>query len=323
MKALRPGVVVLLGAIAIVLVISAAGVFAFDRLFTTTTVPVTAPQAASVGLPPAVEEPTLHFRVLSTRGVAEKHRTSGAWAPLAVGDELGADDEVRTEATGQVELSLGVGSVITVAASTELRVAELRPALHQLQLKRGRLAATYDPDGKRVLQIEDDSGKTVVVTRGAAFSVLASGQALAVVTQTGSVSLQAAGAATEVGPGQQAHTYGGSAPSPVTPIRAEVLLKIARAGRPTSTLCTEVKGTVEVGTEVQVDGQAVGVDGAGRFSVKVPRREGQVSARVAVRDVSGRPRETLVPCAAPAAVESHLEVELRWGSPAAATAPGR
>lgn len=303
-----------LGAVAIVLLVSCAGYLAFRGLFEQP------PPAREVRRPPA-EEPVvvlpekaqLEAVVMAVEGRVEKQGATGEWRAVAVGDRLKADEQLRTDATGRAELSVGNGSLLTVAGSTELKVRELTPVVHQLQLKRGRLAASYDADGQRVLQIEDENGKTVAVTRGAKFSILASGQAIAVATETGVVILKAADAEVEVGPGQQAHSYQGGAPSPVTPIRADVLLKIARSGKVDRGLCAHVVGTVEVGAEVRLDGEPLAVDRSGGFSARVPRAPGRDSVRVAVRDARGRPRETVVACLAPGADPS-LKLDLRWGA---------
>ncbi len=298
------------GALAIVLLVSGAGFLAFRGLFDRSPEVVKVQSKAEPVPVVALEKAQLEAVVVATEGVVEKQGVSGTWKPVAVGDKLIADDQLRTDPAGRAELSVGGGSVLTVAASTELKVRELSPALHQLQLKRGRLAAKYDADGRRVLEIQDENGKTVAVTRGAKFSILASGQAMAVATETGIVTLKAAGAEVEVGPGQQAHSYQGAAPSPVTPIRAEVLLKIAR-GKVDPSLCANVVGTVEAGAEVRLEGELLVVDAAGGFSAKVPRVPGRNSVRLAVRDASGRPRETVVACLAPEA-DPNLKLDLRW-----------
>lgn len=316
MSSRRPQSRLALGALAILLLCGGGGYLAFRGLFGTAAAPVDVPPP--VVMPPAVVVPdvpvALAAVVVATEGLVERRAASGEWVKVSPGEQLVEDDGLRTDPLGRAELAVGNDSLLTVTASTELKIRELSPAVHQLQLKRGRLAARYDVDGKRVLEIEDENGQMVARTKGAKFSILASGQALAVATETGTVLLRAGGAEVEVGAGQQAHSYLGAAPSPVTPIRAEVLLKIARAGRPDPSLCVDIVGMVEPGAEVRLDGEQVRVEADGAFNAQVPRRAGRSSARVSIRDASGRPREQLVPCAREGP-SPKVNLNLRWETP--------
>ena len=249
--------------------------------------------------------------VLTVEGGVEKVSKTGENSVVRAGDTLAADDSLRTDTRGRAELAIGDSSKLTVTESTELKVRELTRAVHQVQLKRGRLVAKYGADGERVLRIEDEQGTAVAEAKSATFSILSNGQALAVATETGTVNLGAAGKNVDVGAGQQAVAQRGEAPSAATAIPASVLLKIARAGLVDSSLCTVVEGTVDQGSLLEVDGLAVPVDARGRFTAQVPRRAGQRVARVSVKDASGRMKEQQVACRKEAAAPP-LRLKLNW-----------
>jgi hypothetical protein len=284
------------GAIAIVLVISVVGYFASRKMLDGPAPTFVVPPR--VAAPAAVDPERQEAVILSVDGTVEKIAVDGRWNPVAVGDRLLAEDSLRTDPTGRAELAIGDKSRLTVTENTQLKVRELTRAVHQVQLTRGRLVASYDADGERVLRIEDEKGSAVAETRAAKFSILSNGQALAVATETGTVNLEAAGKAVEVKAGQQAFANVGQAPSAATPIPAEVLLKIARALRADPSLCAVIEGAVDPGSQLEIDGASVPVDAAGRFKAEISRRPGQSSARVAVRAASGRPVEKTVACRA-------------------------
>jgi hypothetical protein len=304
-----------LGAIAIIVVISLAGYFGSRAWFpeaggpSAVRPPVEPVKPVPAPAPAAPER--VEATILSVQGKVEKGALDGHWTQVAPGDRLLADDSLRTDKTGRAELAIGDKSRLTVTENTQLKVRELTQAVHKVQLSRGRLVASYDADGERVLRIEDEKGSAVAETRAAKFSILSNGQALAVATETGTVNLEAAGKAVEVKAGQQAFANVGEAPSAATPIPAAVLLKLARAQPGDASLCAVIEGNVDPGSELAVDGVPVVVEASGRFKAEVVRRAGQTSARVAVRDASGRPREQTVACAKDAKKPA-VRLKMNW-----------
>lgn len=297
MTARRPGMRLAAGAIAIVLFISILGYLGSRTLFEERTPPpVVAPRELVAAPVAKIDTEKQEATILSVEGNVEKIAVDGRWSPVVAGDRLLADDSLRTDMTGRAELAIGDKSRLTVTQNTQLKVRELTRAVHQVQLTRGRLVASYDADGERVLRIEDEKGSAVAETRAAKFSILSTGQALAVATETGTVNLGAAGKAVEVKAGQQAFANAGEAPSAATPIPAEVWLRVALRARGDATLCTVIEGTAAPGSEIEVDGVRIATDAKGEFKVDVPRKPGQASARLAMRDVTGRPKEMTLPC---------------------------
>ena len=301
-----------IGAIAIVLVISLLGYLGARTLFAEPPAAVvTAPPTPALAPAPPADPARQEAVILSVEGKVERIGEGGQWSAVAAGERLTADDALRTDRTGRAELAIGDKSRLTVTENTQLKVRELTRAVHQVQLTRGRLVARYDADGERVLRIEDEQGSAVAETRAANFSILSSGRALAVATETGTVNLGAAGKSVEVKAGQQAFANVGLAPSAASPIPAEVLLKIARARQADPALCAVIEGTIDPSAQLEIDGAIIPVDASGRFKAEVARRPGQSAVRVAVRDVSGRPVEKTVGCSAEASAPP-VKLKMNW-----------
>lgn len=297
-----------LSAVAVIALISLLGVLGFRLLFGTaaSTAASAVVTAAPVPRTDAGLTPEAYLeqvQVIAVRGQVERQVKEQEWTALTVGQSLAPGDSLRTDAQGQADLDFGGNSKVTVTQSTGLEVRELSRAVQRLRLSRGRVAVAFGHNGERVLRIEDETGKAVAETRGASFSVMANGQALAVATVTGTVNLKVGDAAVDVGPGQRSTATAGQAPSAVTALPLEVLLKIAATAQPG--LCANVNGRAEPGAEVTVEGERVELADDGRFHRAVLRRAGLSSVKVSVREVDGRVREQVVACAVepPARVE--------------------
>jgi hypothetical protein len=260
--------------------------------------------------PPARAEAAARVRVLAVSGAVERSSSLGTWGPLAPGDELGAEDSIRTGASSTAELGVGERSRMTVADATEITVREVTAAAQRFRLARGRIAVDYGEGQQRRLRVEDDAGR-VVETGQARFGVLATGAMLAVATETGSVTLRAGGAAVDVGAGRQSVARGDRAPSTAAPIPGTLLLKLADAAAELDRDdCAVVSGAASPASTVEVDSQPITPGDDGRFAVRVRRRRGRTTALVTVTDALGRTAQRAVPCRE---VSPHVkELSLRW-----------
>lgn len=267
--------------------------------------PSPAPSLADAHTPPPREA-----LVSAAAGQVELRRGS-AWTPVAPGDRVRAQDALRTAADGRADLDIGARDHLHVAENTEVKVAELSDAVHRFRLARGRIAAAYEAEGERVVQVEDATGGAVAEARGGRFSALSAPGTFAVSAQTGTVNLRAAGVAVQIAPGEQSMVAQGLAPSPSAALPRALLLKVAAAGG-AATPCAALEGSATPGTELLVDGEVAPTDAAGRFRVE-PRRRG-ADVRVVARDASGRVEERRVRCAAPTPAPSPRieEMRIRW-----------
>jgi len=248
--------------------------------------------------------------VLEITGRVERRRGDG-WEPVASGQLLAVEDTLRTGAGSGATLGIGARSRLAVSDATQLTVHEITAAMERLRITRGRISVDHQPDGARVLVVESERGDAVARAGAARFTVLASGTALAVATETGVVRLQSGGGAVDVAAGTRSVSFAGRRPAQSTAIPSALLLAIARRAAGDGS-CT-VAGTVDPGSEVRVDGRVVEAGPDGRFTVRVPRgRGGAGSATLWTRDVAGHAAERRVACAGPDHDLSDFSV--RWGS---------
>ncbi len=301
----------------VVLAVVTCGSFLLFHAFIGTRVEDPAPSPAPViagagGLAPATPEPKDEAVILALTGPVERAGEDGAWRPASSGDHLRAEDTVRTGAGGQAELQVGAHARLTVTDGTELKVREVTRAVHRFRLTRGRVAVDYAAHGERVLRIEGGDGDAVAQAKDARFSVLASGENLAVATERGAVDLRAQDATVAVTEGMTSVAAAGRAPSVPVKLPAELLLKVARAAKGPEAACAVVEGTADVGSEVRVDGALAPLDDRGAFHVEVPRRPGLEKVLVVTRDALGRKREELIACRTPRRAAPIDDVAIDW-----------
>lgn len=252
--------------------------------------PAPRPAAAAAGEP-------LQAVVVSVEGEVEHGRQGGSWSALAPGETVQTDDVVRTGAHGKTDLRIDERSHLTIDAQSEVSVRELTGLVHRFRLTRGRMAADYDPEGKRVLRVEDESGEVAAETQGARFSVLSTGTTIAVASSSGQVTLRSSGGSVAVGGGETSVAARGRAPSLPGRIPATVLLKVANSiSAASAVFCAEVRGEAAPGSAVRIDGAPAELDAFGRFHLRVPRSPGKREALVEILDPAGRRRARRVPC---------------------------
>jgi hypothetical protein len=261
--------------------------------------------------PPPVIAAAYDASVAEVVGRLERRLATGGWTVVPEGSRLQADDTIRTGAGGRASLVIGTGSRLTVAGGTQLTVRELTAAAQRLRLTRGLVTVDAEQNGSRVLVIESEGGAVARAER-ARFTVLSTDTSMAIVTETGAVRLESAGASIDVPAGQQSVAVRGSAPRLLGPLSVALLLKVANAARPGAEVCAIVEGTVAPGSEVSVEGKPVVVGPEGRFVARVRRRPGAKDALVVTRDPAGRAAERKVPCVPPAAEHDVSDLTVRW-----------
>ena len=255
------------------------------------------PPPDRAGLPRTASAAVDEAIVEAVSGSVQRSTSRGAWAALVAGEHLRADDSLRTGKGARTDLRIGDRARLTVTESSQLTIREITDRVHRFQLARGRVKADYKPDAERVLRIESSGG--VVESRGARFSMLSTGTAVAIATDAGAVTLRAQEGSVEVGEGQQAVALQGRPPSASEPIPASVLLKVANAAVATDGLCATVEGDAPPGAEVTVDGAAAALAADGHFRVPVPSSSERREVLVALRDAAGREETRKVRCVDP------------------------
>jgi hypothetical protein len=248
--------------------------------------------------------------VVAAKGRVE--RGGGArWSPVAVGDRLRAPDAIRTGAAATAEIQVGDARIV-LAERSHVAVREITAALQRFGGARGRIVVERRDDGTRLLRIEGDHGAAAQVAGRARYAVLATANAFTVAAESGLVRVESGGRAVELRAGQATSAWRARPPIEPRPVRAAELVRVLRKIEALDrALCVVVRGRVDLGAEVLVDGEPVAVDEDGAFAVRVPRRPPtKRSARLQVRDVSGRTSERDVPCTAH---DDHVDAfEVRW-----------
>jgi len=275
-----------------------------------------APQVAAAPAPASPPPAPAELQVEQVLGAVDTGGALGPWRPVAPGDHLRADDQLRTGPGASAELSAGPASRLVVGERTQLGVRELGAAVHRFRLTRGLVKVDYQPDGDRLVRIEAASGAAVAEARAARFHVAANGLAFAVASQTGAVTLSSSGSSVTLAQGEQALAEPGRPPSAPRPIPTDILLKVAAASRlGTAGGCLDTTGQAEPGALVTVDGEPVEVGQAGRFPVRVARRSA-AGATVQVTSPDGRVATRTVACTAlPDAQIRELKVRWKRGQP--------
>jgi len=272
--------------------------------------PPAPPPVAQAPAPPPPRAPApAELKVTGVRGTVERGGPGGSWRPLAAGETVHADEQIRTGPKAGADLAAGQAATVSVGERTQLAVRELTEEVHRYGLTEGLMNADYRGGGLR-LRIEGAGERAPVLeARAARVHVSASGLAFAVATETGGVSLTSAGTSVTLGAGEATRARAGEAPDQPRAIPTSVLLKVAEAGR-AGRGCLDTFGEADPTAMVTVDGAEVPVGPDGRFPLRVPQPgRGPVAVRAVLPD--GRVSERRIPCRADPG--AHIEdLRVRW-----------
>lgn len=288
-------------------------------------VPVKAPEVVAVkpaldeerDVAPAGEElggEVSSVEVLEATGSVSRATPDGEWVEIAVGQTLAVDDAVKTGESSRVTLKVGERSTIELAQQAEVKVRELSSSVQRLGLVNGRASVDYQEGGERVLRIENEDGSAVAsVTRGK-FSIMNTGETVAVATETGTVDLSSGGESVAVEAGEQSMVAGGAPTNPLA-IPAELLLRVADPGcRVQREMYITMRGRTNPGSAVVVNDSHATVRADGRFNVRVPLKVGKNTIVVSTSDVQGREKRRVFPCVTVDPGAAIKEVDINWGA---------
>jgi len=255
--------------------------------------PPVVPDAAVAAVPaPELDAgaplPERTARVSVAIGTVEVRRSrQGEWTPARTGDQLGADDAIRTGDEAKLEVDYE-NIKLHVHERSELQVKTLTRTDVRARL-RGQLD-TEVPEGHGVVEIEAEGSDAVARSEGGAFSMTSDGQGIVAVGSTsGWASLSAEGESVRIGAGMVSHVTGKGAPRRPSRALRNVLLSVSWPQQDeTNQKAYPIAGQVGVGSRVFVGGQQVPVDGRGSFRTSVPLRLGKQRVAVVATDVFGR-----------------------------------
>lgn len=258
---------------------------------------------------PAGPAPRLAHVLAADAGV--ERRSAEEWSLARAGDALHVTDSLRTGEGSTAEIALGPGTHVTLAERSEVTVRELTAAVQRVGIVRGRIGVDLQPDGTRVLRVEDPSGKVAAFGTSGRFGVLAKGDALAVASTGGQVTVESGGGTVKLPAGAETFARSGSAPLPPRTIPRDVVLRVARRiEEQRASLCLALE--LDPASELSVNGVPVEVPADGKVLVRLPPNERRRGIEVTVRDASGAVERKRLPCWQYEGDVSELEV--RWNA---------
>jgi hypothetical protein len=289
----------LLGALLLVVLLFALGFKLRDYMFEPQPrLQGAAPSQPSAAGAPALPAPVTSLTVTELAGGVELREAADQhWQPLTAPVRIGDSDALRTREGGSAVITGGDGVRVELAEKSQLNVAKLQPGVSSLTLESGRLAARVS-GGRSKLQVSVEGNPAVVNSAEGAFAVLRSpdGQVTVATTQ-GRTGIRAREHELQLMAGEQSIVPVDKPPTPPSRIPATLFLKVARSGPARlNRRETELGGQTTPGAQVSVNGVVVVTDSRGRFSAKVPLREGSNALEITAHDALGRrEHQTLMP----------------------------
>lgn len=263
--------------------------------------PAPPPPRAVVALPEPVTDagPKLvEIKLGEVSGTVQIRRgLDGGWVDAKQGDPLLPSDGVRTTDGSYAMLVGGETWEVKMEPGTEVGIGELKESITRLLLESGMARATVKGQGRHTFEVRASASDAVASTDGGVFTIASNGRGtVAVGTESGEVAFSGAGRVVIVRAGQQSIVTPGKAPSAPVTIPSSLLLKVALPTRPTiNTPRLVLKGAVEPGSMVEVQGRIVTVDERGHFEVPVGLREGKNVVSVRARGVGGTEAKSSAP----------------------------
>lgn len=258
--------------------------------------PVTAPPLvlptpdAAVALPFDAGPKAAEISLGEVTGTVQiREGADGEWRDAKSGDVLHPSDGVRTSDGSYAVLVGGETWQVKMEPGTEVGIGELRESITKLLLESGMARATVKGGGRHVFEVRAANSDAVARTDGGVFTIASNGQGtVAVGSESGEVTFAGGGRVVIVRAGQQSIIKPGQAPSEPVTVPTSLLLKVALPPKQTvNTPKLTLKGTVEPGSLVEVQGRIVRVDEKGRFEASVSLKEGKNPLLIRARGVGG------------------------------------
>jgi hypothetical protein len=226
------------------------------------------------------------FEVESASDGVEAQR-GGRWFSIKRGDRLTRSDVVRTSASSSAVLRLAAGTEIELRAGVEIGLDRL-PGGPSVDLRRGRVLARVGGTDTLALTARD----TRTTNEGPArFVVRADDQGrVSVAALEGKARFSAAGKTVALEPGTTSSSSNGGPPEDPERIPEEVLLNVVWPSAEHHGAEAEVAGRTAPSSTISINGAPASVGTDGRFSAKVPLREGKNVMHVDAEDLTGRTR---------------------------------
>jgi len=215
---------------------------------------------------------------------------TGEWVDAKSGDALEPNDGVRTSDGSYAMLVGGETWQVKMEPGTEVGIGELRESITKLLLESGMARAFVKGGGRHVFEVRASNSDAVATTDGGVFTIASNGQGtVAIGAESGEVTFAGGGRVVIVRAGQQAIAKPGVPVSDPVTIPSSLLLKVALPP-PNATVNKQklvLKGTVDPGATLEVQGRIVRVDANGKFEAPVTLKEGKNPLVIRARGVGG------------------------------------
>lgn len=269
---------------------------------------------------PTPPKPSRGFVVKSVTGTAT--RTGGRsdeWVPVEPGNELLADQRIRTEQNASVRLAVDDQSKIELLGQSELSVESVSADIHKIKLESGQAQVDYAKKKKRVLEVRAQDNQAVAATKDGTFVIQNADGQVSVAARKGTVELTAEDKTVSIGPNTISHVLPGKAPQAPSPIPLKVMLRVANPQKLHQLEeSTKVAGTTNIGAIVTINDRPATVDERGRFEVDVPLDSGKNTIQVQAKTPWGSAQTTLpditVINRVPKDAKTIDSAKVRWGS---------
>jgi hypothetical protein len=271
--------------------------------------------------PPPPPPAPLTLTVGELEGEVEIAGPDGAFRPARPGDTLSSAARIRTGDGGAATLRAADGSTVKLLGATRARVETLTRELARLTLGSGMVEAEVRDDPTRLVELDLDDPEAVARgdgaaarTRGASFVAATDGQGRSsVASRNGEVILSARGKQVTIHTGQYARVAPGEPPGAPSPIPPSLFLKVVWPAASSRDKRVTVRGEVQPGARVRVEGRFVRVAPDGSYTAQVPLSDGTHRLRVEATDVAGRPKREQSP---PITIDTSTDFKVkkpRWG----------
>ena len=266
-------------------------------------------------------EPPQSLLVKSVRGTVERSGIAEEnWTQVVPGNELFADEKLRTDLNASVKLQADDLSKIELEGRSEISIQEINDTVHRIKLELGRLNVDYKKSKKRRLKIVSEPKTGEAETNDGRFVIQRNEGTLSVATEQGEVKLSAGEKTVNVSAGSLSYVLEGAEPSPPQPIPLKVMLRVANPRKiKQAERTTTIKGRTDVTAHVTVNDTPAPVDDEGRFQVTIPLDNGKNPIEVVATTTYGSAEKTLPGVVVtnsvytngdPSSVDS---AEVRWG----------
>lgn len=260
--------------------------------------------------------PVLTAQVISIRGLVQiRSPDEQEWKDTAAGQQLSADDSVRTGRNAEAKLRVGDGVEVRLSPRSEFSIRELTEGVSRVRLEQGRVSASVDENGDRVLRVEARGSDAVAETKGGRFGMVTDGKGqVAVATETGSVKLTSGGESVKVEAGKQSTVTQNEAPTAPKTVPKSLFLKVAPPPKRTTNRRRHVvSGKTAPGALVRTGDKVAVADSNGKFRVPVTLHDGANRIVVDVTDPSGRETRQRLPKVVVDRKKPGIDAKMKWG----------